>query len=220
MYNNIVGLPLKNGIIKLLIIFFCGLYYLISGFIWKRGILLTGSFICLLFLYYLATRYNLKQFLTYFGIFISLSLFIQNVIKNEKLSFLLDSFSKIVTVIAGISIFFWLFGSILHFLPCRIVSYYWGRDYPYTSYNYFWLYFENPVQAMGSIIRNTGIYTEAPGYVCRLAPAIGIELFYFSKKPNIKRLLVLFLTMLTTLSSKAFIILVYLIRKLLVVVHG
>ena len=212
MYSCIADSPIKGSMIKAMLILICLFGVLFQNNLSKSTVVTCGILGLILFVYIIGTRlYNLIPFGLYSMVFICLMMYLNGTVKKNRLRNLLDSFSMVVTIIAAISVFFWLFGSVLHLIPKSPIYYYWGREYPYRGYSYFFLYFENPVQASGSIIRNTGIYTEAPGYVTRLMVALCIEMFYFSKRPHKIRMIILLIAMMSTLSSKGLIILIYFI---------
>ncbi len=211
MYINIVDSPFHNSHIKILIALFCIISIIFQKSIHNKGIVLCVTTIVVMAVYALATRYNTASCIIYTFMFAVFMLYASCIISHSQQEILFDAFSKIVIFLAATSVFFWLFGSLLHIIPKRAIQYIWGREYAYTGYNYMYLYFENPIQAAGNIIRNTGVFTEAPGYVDRLVYALGIEMFYYSKQPHKIRIFILVLAMLTTLSSKAFILLIYMI---------
>lgn len=211
MYLCIVGSPISGGILKVLLIFLCLIYVALRKHFIQNSLLASFVLVAYMAVYMFATRYNTELCLLYTAVFVVLLLYSSDLLFNKEIGLLFDAFSTTVVVFAIISLFFWLFGSLLHFIPKKAVLYIWGREYAYLGYNYFYVYFENPIQAAGSIIRNTGVYTEAPGYVDRLVFALCIELFYRKGKNNKFRIGILILTLLTTLSSKAFILLIYLI---------
>lgn len=210
MYTNIVGSRISSGIVKLMLIVFCTASILIDRRIPKKGIIGAGAISLYMGIYILMTRYNAKPCLIYTMCFFILMLYYFQRIDRETLTEFLDAFSRIITLIALISIVFWLFGSMLHLIPKKAIYYLWGRNYPYVGYSYFGIYFENPIQAEGAIIRNTGVFTEAPSYVERLLWGLCIELFYPGKKTDKRRAIILIIATITTLSSKGFILMAYL----------
>lgn len=211
MYITIVGSPITNALIKIFLGFTCVFCICIKFKVPWKGAMLAIVIFFLLLIYTLATRYNIDKCLIYSSVFFILILYYSCKVRDGEIYQFLNIYSKTVVILAVISIFFWLFGSTLHLISPKPIEYIWGRDYAYRGYSYFFLYFENPVQAEGGIIRNTGIYTEAPGYSSRLAFALCIELFINNEKKKNARIIILMLAMITTLSSKSFILLVYFI---------
>ena len=211
MYLNTVGSMISNGMVKALLVLLCVLSLVFRRKVIRNGVYASICIIAYISVYMLATNYNTWLCLVYVIVFAALMLFFFDVIHFDELDLFLNTFSSVVVALAVISLFFWVFGSLLHLIPKRTIYYIWGREYAYVGYNYFFLYYENPVQAAGSIIRNTGIFTEAPGYVDRLIIALCIEMFYKREKITSFRVIVLLLAMLTTLSSKALILLIYMV---------
>lgn len=119
---------------------------------------------------------------------------------------LFDAYADLLFVIALVSVIFWLTGSILGITPGRTLLHYEWADHSFNTYSYFGIYFENPVQATQisghELVRNTGICTEAPGYCDILFYALALEVFYY-KKRNVRKW-TLIIALLTTLSTKAF----------------
>ena len=166
-----------------------------------------------LLLYIVATRYAVESYLRTFAFFILLFfVYCYFLIGNNNFHVLMDSFVQVVLVICCATVFFWFFGSVLGLIPPKTETYTWAHRTS-TTYNYFYLYFENPGQnqhLLGMTLpRNCGIFTEAPAYSGILLYAIGIELFA-KDTINRKRLVILLLAVLTVQSTKAFVILIIL----------
>ena len=126
----------------------------------------------------------------------------------------LGAYSNVMLTIAVISLVFWLFGSVLNIMPGRKeATYFWADQYR-PSYTYYYLYFENPVQNRGEpISRNLGLFPEAPGYASFLTYGMLIDAVRRNDLVNTKairknthRLIIWFITLLSTGSSKGIII--------------
>ena len=143
---------------------------------------------------------------------------------------LLKKYCNIICVIAVISLFFWLFGSVLHIIhPTGYFYALWGTPYNYPSYHN--LYFERQYVTIFGIEtkRNMGMFLEAPMYSSCLVIAIAIELFLtddlkyyedvnkklgysFSLKQLLRpKTLILIITLLTTFTSTGAIMLIFMI---------
>lgn len=135
--------------------------------------------------------------------------------ERESVSHLFIKFSNIVAVIAIISLFFWFLGSTLELIPSTaIIPNSWGGDRFIPTY--FGIYFETQVGAaykIGSMIRNSGIFNEAPMYNMILCTALSVELF-LRPRICIKRLILITLTIITTISTTGliFMFVVYAIK--------
>ena len=169
-------------------------------------------FLAVIGLHLLATRDNvlttLKSYLTYLLVFFTYAVLL---IKRGKIKVLFSAYANVFTVIGFITVFFWLFGSVLNILPGRSTNEYKWADKICRGYTYFRLYFENFFQnqkLLGvNLPRNCGIYTEAPAFSGMLLHAFGIELFAEEGK-NKKKVIILFIALLSTQSTKALIILI------------
>ena len=136
--------------------------------------------------------------------------------ERESVSHLFIKFSNIVAVIAIISLFFWFLGSTLELIPSTaIIPNSWAGDRFIPTY--FGVYFETQ-EAMAtsgaeSMIRNSGIFNEAPMYNMILCTALSIEMF-LHQKISVKRIILLTLTILSTISTTGgvFMFIVYAIK--------
>lgn len=87
----------------------------------------------------------------------------------------MNRFIKVMLIIASVSLFFWLFGSVLKLIPPdSTVVFEWGGNR--TGNSYFGLYFEPRWQQMlipgyGIYQKNCGIFTETPMYCFLLSNA-------------------------------------------------
>lgn len=116
-------------------------------------------------------------------------------------------YGNIVLVLAGISLLFYVFGTTLHIVsgtPMHFMNNGWW----YEGTNYYYLSFINnwqTIQIFGiTVVRNIGIFMEAPGYAVILQFAFWWELFG-KNKINKKRVAILLTTIFTTFSAKAYI---------------
>lgn len=141
----------------------------------------------------------------FFPIFLSWMLFIVDVDNVERI---FNAFSDVIYIVACISLFFYFFGSLLGIIPgSHTVRYFWAEHY-LNSQTWFYVYFNNIVQNayfMGhNIYRNVAIFTEAPGYSYVLDIALIIEMIL---KPymNKKRVVILMLALVTSFSTKGFV---------------
>lgn len=119
---------------------------------------------------------------------------------NDQLFDFLNTFVKIILIFAIVSLIFWVFGSILKVVhPTNIVINNWNGGLPTPSY--FNLYFETQgIHFFGTtIIRNSGIFAEAPMWSLMLSSAFIIQELFLEN--SIKRLSLLTLTILTTVST-------------------
>lgn len=115
---------------------------------------------------------------------------------------LFKKFINIMVVISIVSIFFWLFGTLLHLIPTTgVTNFMWGHVY--TVPNYYNIYFEvQYVDWIGTIMkRNTAIFVEGPMFSLVLIFAL-LFTYVFGNDFKISKwkTAVLILAMLTTFS--------------------
>lgn len=126
---------------------------------------------------------------------------------------ILYKLSNIICVIAVISLFFWLVGSNLYLIDYTgLIPVKWGGDRFIPTY--YGLYFEtqdinSPFSPTEVIVRNSGIFSEAPMFNMALCVALSIEMFLRKKKRNVI-ISMLVLAILTTFSTTGFFFLLFL----------
>lgn len=121
---------------------------------------------------------------------------------------ILKKYSYLMVFIAVVSLVFWVFGSQLKLLP--ITGYkpiLWGTYHSVPSY--FDVYFETQESSFSnllsfSLIRNSAIFTEAPMASINFCIAFG-TLLLLDKNKNIKKLVILALAVLSTMSVTGYI---------------
>ena len=131
----------------------------------------------------------------YIVLFVSLLLLNEN--KVEFFCFL-KKMANVVFFISLLSLFFYIFGSLMHIIPSKSVWINWGGINLRKSY--FLLHFDTQIEPfLGlNIVRNSGVYTEAPMYAGVLLFSLIIELFMEYR--NKKHIVVLTVTIFSTLS--------------------
>ncbi|SER57803.1 hypothetical protein [Streptococcus gallolyticus] len=214
---------ISNTKAKLILIFFC-----ILSILSLRDIKFSDYFIKMimfitiyLIIYILISGYNISYFFNAFGVvFVVLIVYTYTMMRYHLIGDLAKAFVNIWIIIAIITSFLWLFGSIFHIIPLTTSTYDWSDRFlnTYTFHN---IYYENPVQnttLFGKVIaRNTGIYAEAPGFSNYFLYALALEMAFFKHEKGYKlKLFVLFVTSLTTLSTKTiiFLVLIFIINYL------
>ena len=156
-------------------------------------------------LYVLVAKTQLNVYIqnTMFLILISMFYFVVAG-KNDGLW---EAFVNVVTALSVLSLFFYVFGSVLHLVPASgNVSYEWG-DSVKTCRNYYWLYFEaQTLDFLGfhNLVRNSAIYPEGTMFGVILSIAIGYELLMKTTYNKIK-IAILYVTVLTTTATLAMI---------------
>ncbi|MBR0341462.1 MAG: O-antigen ligase family protein [Oscillospiraceae bacterium] len=120
-------------------------------------------------------------------------------------------FSNIVIIIASISLFFWVFGSLGGYIkPNSYLYTTWSSsNVPQRINNYYNLYFENQRSlffglSVNRIIRNTAIFTEAPMACMIFMVAFLYEIFLNMKKSRI-RTAILLIAIISTISTSGIV---------------
>ncbi len=114
---------------------------------------------------------------------------------------ILFKFAEVVTMVAIISLFFWIFASQLHWIhPSRYYYVRWGRPYHYPVYMN--IYVERQTENFFGhrIVRNLAFFTEAPMYNTCLIIAIGIKAFVV-KEQKLWKMIVLYTALISTFST-------------------
>lgn len=159
-------------------------------------------------IYGLVQSYNRDLFLTMAYIlvlFMSLNIFSgeTNILKK-----ILIKYANLMVYIAAISLFFWIFGSILKIIPSiGRTSISWGGEHDIV--NYYNIYFETQTSSLGNllktvIIRNTAIFTEAPMAALNFSIAFFV-LTFFDKNTNKNKIIVLIIAIISTLSMTGYL---------------
>ena len=143
---------------------------------------------------------------------------------DENLGFY-KKFRDMMVCISIISLFFWVFGTVLGIIqPSGIIFTTWtsqpisGAVNLKAVRNFYNVYFES--QAWGTedalgivtnvgIIRNTGMFTETPMYSFLLVLALSVDLFFDNDSNGKWKRMVLLATIITTLSSLGLIMAVF-----------
>ena len=124
---------------------------------------------------------------------------------------LLSKFSNLVFVIAIVSLFFWLFGSISGYIESTtIIPNSWGGERFIPTY--YGLYFETQEatasEDIGKLVRNSGIFNEGPMYNMILCTSLAYEVFLHREK-NLIKIFTFIITIITTVSTTGFIFLLF-----------
>lgn len=152
-------------------------------------------------------RMHIAELVRYFYIFEALFLFLYVYYKSnsENIKNFFKKIVNVIVVIALISLFFYIFGTIFNIIPITntfLTS--WGDfgEESYVIHSYYNLHFN--VQEMNilgmKIFRNTGMFAEAPMYALNLLMALIIQKFIL-KERNWFKIIVLVITIFTTLST-------------------
>lgn len=163
---------------------------------------------CLVFIVF--NHYNVASFVVRILLFVPLAVFYLTFSKGTLQSIVLK-YSNLMCIIALISLFFWILGSLLKVIhPNSQYLLNWGsiRLIP----NYYNLYFETQPLVVFShvVIRDTSIFTEGPMFSLNLSIAFLTEMYY-RPKVQIKRVLLIICTIIATMSVTGIILVAFFI---------
>ena len=177
-----------------------------------------GALLLYLIGYVFFNGYNVESFARLFLAIVILVAFYGLCCRGQNFPTVFEKYINIVTIIAAVSLFFWLFGSTLKWIsPTGTVLMNWtgsGEDISYATY--YNLYYEVQTIEIGAInaiqYRNTAIFVEAPMFALHLSLAIMMETLL--KKPSKFKILLMGAGIVTTFSTTGYIML------LLIFVHS
>lgn len=180
--------------------------FFINRFKVKNPLIILLVFVYLI-IYYFITPVNKNLFL---GFAIVVCLFLSIIFCDEqKMKEILIAYSNLVFLIACISLFFWIFGTIFKVISpnSNIVST-WSNSGTYVlQKSYFNLYFETQLDG-SNFLRNSAIYVESPMAGFNFSTALLVEIF-LNKNINIKKVIILSIGILSTHSTTAYFILIF-----------
>lgn len=221
MYSAMQVHHMSNSFFKkcaVLMAFFIVCYYLVEHGkmrVKEKNFIIICAFIVHNLIYVFMTRYNMSGFFMNFMLLLYAFIALCVVMRNTRgYLHLIEKYCNIVLGVAIISLFCYTFGTLLNVLPGASTISYTKMNLWFTCKTYYGIYFEAQDQyIMGArLVRNCGIFMEAPGYALPLTMALLYEMFG-KKCPRKWVCAVLTITGFTTLSVKAMItmILVYMI---------
>ncbi|WP_165444243.1 hypothetical protein [Lactiplantibacillus mudanjiangensis] len=144
---------------------------------------------------------NMKAFIVRFLVLpFSFLLYFIFLKKNNGVHSFFRKFSLLIHIIAVVALFFWIFGSLLHWINASsslVIN--WGTTYKIPSF--FGVYFETQnMQVFGqTIVRNTAIFTEPPMFSYIIIITLLGDLFYL--KAGFRDIGFLFIVILTSGSA-------------------
>lgn len=124
---------------------------------------------------------------------------------QDSLRNLLKKIVNVVLLISIVSLFFWLFASVLQIIePTSDVKIVWGKPYS-TIKSYYYAYFETQTETWltdTSLVRNSGIFAEGPMYAFVLIVALLFNntVLYEKSRKYAHRTIILLTTIVTTMS--------------------
>lgn len=207
LYENL-GL-MKAGIIVMSLILAC-IKFFIQGEKLSIYIVywLLFFILCMIFYSFIHTD-NSKAISSIFAPLICFLLFAGTIKTTGKLKEFGRKLIKLITIIASVSLVFYIFGSLSGVIsPSGTVKFYW--DWERSVSTYWGLYFEpQKISLFGyEGIRNCAIFAEAPMYVFLLSIALIFQELLM--EPNRKVSFLLVVTLITTFSTTGYITIILL----------
>lgn len=213
MYITLTISPLEKNYMALLVCIFSAIGILLYCRISCKALVWIALLAVYYLLYILVTSTSYTFFLYTVIPLLAIFLYFYAASREGQLSNFTKAFVNVMVIEAAISSFCYIFGTILGVLPGRtILTYQWASATRKCA-TYFFAYFDNTTQMQTylgtSIMRNTGIFTEAPGHSGMLIYAMVFEILQLKRSPahSKKKTVILTIAMLTTLSTKAFLVL-------------
>ena len=186
--------------VPLLLVLILGRFHRIPVRLWQR-VAAVGVYMAV---YLLATRYNGVRFVLYYALPLLLLMVYATLSDGVGL---LRKLSDVVAVLTAVSLFFFLFGTVLRWIPpSGVTTFYWGES-DRTCATYYHLYYEaQRIHFFGrDLPRNCGAFPEAPGFAGFLVVAVAVEVL-LRRRPRRGRCALFVAATLTTLSAKALIL--------------
>lgn len=228
MWEYTITSPLYEAPLGIVIIVLCFIHIVWNGILSTEQNTIIRLAVIILFLstYEFFSDSKTGPFVvTYIGLIIVFYIYVNSLYSNNQLKRFFKSYSDIILIIAVVSLIFWGAGSVMGIIPGKNELYFWAEKIQ-TTYSWYGLYYENPVQNIGHpIARNLGIFTESPAYSGQLLYALLIDYGILAtsteekKRKYIYRIAVYIITLCTTLSTKGligvmiFLFLVFGLRK-------
>lgn len=193
------------------------LYVLLSKPL-KKNIFILGAMLMCYLLIPMIIKGNWNQQIINYLRFIAIFFLVGTESKKPNLSLVLKAYINLMFVIALVSIFFWIFGSLMHLINPNmfVVSKWEGINRLTDVPSYYGLYYET--QSVGFAIRNSAIFAEGP--MAALNFLLALVLLDCFEKKNVTinfKIGTLIVAALSTLSTTAYISLILLILLKLII---
>ncbi|MDB6243564.1 O-antigen ligase family protein [Lactobacillus amylovorus] len=150
------------------------------------------------------------------GIVVILFIWMVGINNNKTVPPILLKYKNLMVIIAGISLIFWLFGSLLHLIfPNGYILSNWsafnGIALPVPNYHNLYFEAQNMNSNFNNFPRNTAIFTEAPMSSLNFSLALLIEIFFTSSLNKWSKLQksILILALITTISTTGYLFLIF-----------
>lgn len=211
--NSLVcTLPGVNGMLRLMLLALCVVILMMS---WRkiriseRELGYWVVWILIVFMTYLCVLIatgdgNGARGVLSMGFLMLCPMMITLLIKNGMIEKYLRAIVNVIAILAAISLVLWVAGPVFGVIPsnCSIPNGWTGSEKSVLTQGYFHLlYIVQSGEIFGaSVVRNTGVFVEGPMYSYTLCIAIIFETF-FSRRPRKLALIILYTTVISTLTT-------------------
>lgn len=182
-----------------------------SNFI--RGTLSVVMTAIYLFVYLAFNPYHLKSVLELIIIILLMILFVNCICSSQNIPTILVKYKQLIVLIAMVSLFFWIFGSLLGTISPKSISLtsWTGTDFYSPVSNYWNIYFETQKSNLSGIlpitfIRNSALFTEAPMASLNFIIALAIDLLVEKNDLSWKSYILIF-AIISTISVTGYLLL-------------
>lgn len=129
--------------------------------------------------------------------------------KEEKIPSILKKYATLMFIIAILSLFFWVMGSILHIIESTGTKWttWTGTGKEMEIPSYLGIYFERQVYEPLNIIRNSAFFSEAPMFSLNLSFAFLIE-FLLKEKPSKIKCAIYIISIISTIAFTGYILII------------
>lgn len=126
--------------------------------------------------------------------------------RKNKILPLVEKYSNLIIMLSLVSLVLYLLGPVFNFITATKVTYYWADELKTCNTYLNFLYTPQTGELFGvTVIRNCGIFCEAPSYAVPLVISLFIEI-HVKEQSNKWRVAILLLTIASTISTKAIIL--------------
>ncbi len=181
----------------------------------KRFMIFAVAWAAYIGVYALVSGGNLKLLLSKFYILLVLfAAYFYGHHLRGSIKQLFKHYVDIMFVLALISIFMWVGGSVLEYFPSTAFHVEWGSDRYIRNFHYIYFHYQNDFWVHGHrFFRNIGIFTEAPMHSLHLCTALMFDLLINENKTKFRWFRIIWFcgTILTTFSTTGYLFMMMLI---------
>lgn len=193
----------KNYNLKILLVIFLvfriGTLIVSNSIVYNKLILFISIWTSYILVFIIINPVNISDFFTKFYIILILLVIYFTLSSNKNI---MRIYPNIIFILAIISLFFWVFGSLLNILhPTGTMHIFWGNERFAGSYFNLYFQWQNDIPILGKYIyRNIGIFGEGPMYSLNLSIAFLLD-YLINEDRSKFRYIVYIITIISTIST-------------------